>query len=334
MKGHPHSDISTAPRRNARRLPRGEACVDLARALAALRARLEGEGEGREREAGGRRGGGLTRAAPPAAVRTAIASLIANAEARRQLAAAPPLPPAPPARLLGAAPADASDLRCVLLALNATLAPRFRERARELAASLDESAARVEAAREPRVRSYSRAPPSSLEPLVRPTLYGAVAGRRRFLAAPCLATITGSRVILMLLAGMLSKEKSDLNIALIARRNSMLNEALMKFRERFIDLFTWPYILSNEPPEYYASHASELQAKRARATRSERRGRALPDVPGVTIPRARRRKQPRARDDERIDADAMDVDETTLLDIGRNFALKSNPFKESSDEEV
>lgn len=329
MKGHPHSDISTAPRRNARRLPRGEACVDLARALAALRARLEGEGR---EEAAGRRGG-LTRAAPPAAVRTALASLIANAEARRQLAAAPP-PPAPPARLLGAAPADASDLRCVLLALNATLAQRFRERARELAAALDESAARVEAAREPRVRSYSRAPPSSLEPLVRPTLYGAVAGRRRFLAAPCLATITGSRVILMLLAGMLSKEKSDLNIALIARRNSMLNEALMKFRERFIDLFTWPYILSNEPPEYYASHASELQAKRARATRSERRGRALPDVPGVTIPRARRRKQPRARDDERIDADAMDVDETTLLDIGRNFALKSNPFKESSDEEV
>ncbi|CAH1641503.1 unnamed protein product [Spodoptera littoralis] len=99
--------------------------------------------------------------------------------------------------------------------------------------------------------------------------------QRNYLFPPSLATLTGCKNIMQALLTP-GGYNDTMNLHVLVRRNPITKELLDLVLERFYLLFTWPMILSNEPPP-----ENTLAVKRINSVFT--RPPTLPHAPEVTI---------------------------------------------------
>lgn len=338
MRAHPHSDISTAPRRAARRLTRGEPTSNLVKAIENLRNKMQTELHNTQKEAN-RVPKRLSRDSSHSYLHDSIMSTISAIEIKLQLGAFE-VPKTQKAKVensfrmlqvrdISSTPQNQSNLfniKHMLILLNAKLANKkkfYNSTAGKGFEDIENKKPFQDVSQV--MKSYSKMEVAVTEPDIKPTLFGSIAGRRKFLIPPNFASVTGSRVILTQLNSSYAKERSDINVKVVSRKNMVVHTLLTQLRERFNDLFTWSYILSNEPPEYYKLYAKNLIEKRVMSKPFHQR--VLP-APAVTIPpRPPKRLQLKKMESDGIDA--MEVDDMSIIDLEPKFH-HSDIFKENS----
>ncbi|KOB78591.1 M20/M25/M40 family peptidase [Operophtera brumata] len=234
-------------------------------------------------------------------------------------------------RDISSTPHDQSNLfniKQMLILLNAKLADKNKFYNSKKGQGFKDIENKKPSQDEPQIKSYSKMEVAVIDSDVKPDLFGAIAGRRKFLLPPNFATVTASRVVLTQLNTSYSKERSDINIKAVSRKNIVVHTYLTQLRERFNDLFAWSYILSNNPPEYYELYAIKPVEKQANMNTLTKR--LLPDAPAVTInPRPPKRLRLKGGVDEGIDA--VQVDDMSVIDLAPEFN-RSNIYSDKTSK--
>lgn len=327
MKAHPATDISMAPRRGARRLIHGQSVAcDLKDAIANLNKRIETEVSIKKKAK-------ITRSSTEEEIENGIIAALVNEiikeEAHKKLdrselgSDSDPVPPHDPSTY------NISNLHKLLIFLKVSLDKtsflnsKYASQYPDLKdAVLTESLVKV--------KSYSKT--KAVETVALdgfPDIWGKKKGLKQtsYVLPPNYSTITGCRVLMKHFGAKPEEATTDaVDLGMMLRKNSILNRAMTVLKERFITLFLWPILLSNEKPKL------TLLRDRPYVSKPVVKKKLLPNPTGLTIP-VPRSTQLRFQLLDEVDIQGIDEPKRRKLDLNEIQYKEPNIPYHTSDED-